>query len=154
MEPKYKIFAWILLQNKILITENLAARGWPLTNRRAPFALPRWKQDPTYVCTALLPKRFGIRCWRRKTLLPPKPTSAFSPTLHIGGSLRLPHSQRTVGMTSMMCLSSSYRTFGRNGTVEFFRGTHLLWIRWQPCLERPLLVSGEHFHFRFKLWFM
>jgi hypothetical protein len=77
MEPKYKIFAWILLQNKILITENLAARGWPLTNRRAPFALPRWKQDPTYVCTALLPKRFGIRCWRRKTLLPPSRLQPF-----------------------------------------------------------------------------
>jgi hypothetical protein len=28
-ELKYKIFAWILLQNKILIAGNLAARGWP-----------------------------------------------------------------------------------------------------------------------------
>ncbi|WVZ97032.1 hypothetical protein U9M48_042597 [Paspalum notatum var. saurae] len=28
-EPKCKIFAWILLQNKILTADNLAVRGWP-----------------------------------------------------------------------------------------------------------------------------
>lgn len=28
-EPKCKTFTWILLQNKILIVDNLSARGWP-----------------------------------------------------------------------------------------------------------------------------
>jgi hypothetical protein len=59
-EQKCKIFAWILLQDKLLTANNLATRVGR-TNQTAPSAMAPWRLAPTSVCIALLSVWCGIR---------------------------------------------------------------------------------------------